>query len=170
MHRETRGSFCVRGCACAPVCFDVTRLVRNSNVEIDVQFKAVVCGDRHTLAIASFVEGANDSNCRLYSWGDGGGGRLGQGSDEDCWYPTLVEHWMGSTAVGQRKVLVRGQRPYPVDVASISAGLAHSAAVTLDVCVWVGRVVVGVCGCGCVTGHADGPIWCAGNGGCGSCA
>lgn len=125
----------------------VPRLVLSSrsNVEIDVHFKAIACGDRHTLALSSFVQGAGDPNSRVYAWGDGGSGRLGNGSDDDKWYPTLIKHWMGAKPTGFASGTSTNRGPsYPVDVASISAGGRHSAAVTSDVS--CGRQCSGVAG------------------------
>ena len=103
------------------------------NVEIDVHFKGIACGDRHTLALTSYVEGASDPNSRVYAWGDGGSGRLGNGGDNDKWYPTLIKHWMGAKPTPHAAPAPNRGAPYPVDVASISAGGRHSAAVTAEV-------------------------------------
>lgn len=52
---------------------------------IDRKIVQVSAGANHVLAI--------DTNAILFSWGRGGGGRLGHGDFEDRHYPTMVEHF-----------------------------------------------------------------------------
>ena len=51
----------------------------------DRKIVQVAAGANHVLAI--------DSEANLFSWGCGGGGRLGHGDFEDRYYPTIVDHF-----------------------------------------------------------------------------
>lgn len=113
--------------------------MHHSNTELKVKFSHIACGDRHTVALASEVEGAPDTRGRVYCWGDGGAGRLGTGGSEDRWYPTLIQHWLGGSAgrhaarVASGAAGTRAKHMYPVDITGISGGMAHSAATTAQV-------------------------------------
>lgn len=66
----------------------------------------IAVGADHILAI--------DANRRLYSWGNGGGGRLGHGDFEKRFYPTIIEYF----------------GPYNAEYCA--AGDAHSAVMTTN--------------------------------------
>lgn len=57
-----------------------------SNTEIDVLFRHVACGDRHTLAVASQVQGAHDRRARVRRNGD------------TLW--TVANMWLAGVRVG----------------------------------------------------------------------
>jgi len=67
---------------------------------------SVVAGGRHNLALTS--SGA------VWSWGQGGCGKLGHGDHEDQWQPTMIEAFAGQRVV------------------AVSAGDSHSLAITAD--------------------------------------
>jgi alpha-tubulin suppressor-like RCC1 family protein len=77
--------------------------------------RQVSCGSSHTLAVT--VEGT------VYSWGCGGGGRLGHGDLRDRFAPTVVEGLRGSL------------------VTTVAAGFWHSAALVAVPPLTRGRLV-----------------------------
>ena len=70
------------------------------------------------VAASRYFSLALSADGALWSWGSGGDGKLGHGDEEDQWQPKKVE-------------ALAGQR-----VVAVSAGFAHSLAITADCAVW----------------------------------
>lgn len=92
---------------------------------MDNQIVKVVAGESHTLALAG--------NGKVFAWGKGLFGRLGNGSPIDQPVPAAIELPSSQSA---HRPQTDGNEPPHHTVVSIAAGAYHSLALTDDGMVW----------------------------------
>jgi hypothetical protein len=110
-----------------------------------LKFGFVACGERHTLAITA---NWTDYKGRLFSWGDGGSGRLGHGSEDDGFVPQQIVTFKDRPSLPQTLKMGKksgagvggvgrasNSRPSAPQTAFeaikfVAAGMAHSAAIS----------------------------------------